>query len=63
MHSLSFHIEEIEQILKEGLELAKTSPNFLHIVQSSQKKNDNWLDNNTQTSQASPKDFKLFRQI
>lgn len=54
--------DEIEQILKEGLELAKTSPNFLHIVQSSQK-NDNWLDNNTQTSQASPKDFKLFRQI
>lgn len=55
--------DEIEQILKEGLELAKTSPNFLHIVQSSQKKNDNWLDNNSQTSQANPKDFKLFRQI
>lgn len=55
--------DQIEVELKEGLELSKTSPNFLHIVQSSQKKNDNWLENDGSTPLTNSKDFKLFRQI
>ncbi len=55
--------DEIEVELKEGLELSKTSPNFLHIVQTAQKKNDNWLENDNQSPITNSKDFKLFRQI
>lgn len=55
--------DEIEEELKEGLNDAKTAPNFLYIIDSNEKKNDNWLEEGKIPSQNTHKNFKLFRQI
>lgn len=55
--------DDIEEELKAGLKEAKTSPNLLYIIDTNEKKNDNWLEESTIPSQNSHKNFKLFRQI
>ena len=55
--------EEIEEELKEGLKKAQTAPNLLYIIDSSEKKNDNWLEENSFEIKNTTKNFKLFKQI
>ena len=55
--------EDIEPLLKEGLEKAQKAPDLLYLIDVEHNKSDNWLEDTSIHSAGNGKDFKLFRQI